>query len=102
MLALTLGSQVLRWWCVASLGPYWNTRVLVIPGGSPVQTGPYRRLRHPNYMAVAVEGVALPLVHTAWLTALGFSLANAGVLAVRLRVEDAALARTYGTVDGRS
>ena len=54
--------------------------------------GPYRWLRHPNYVAVVVEGVALPLVHTAWLTALVFTAGNAVLLAVRIRVEDAALA----------
>lgn len=93
MLGLVLGSQALRWWCVRTLGPHWNTRVLVVPGLPLVRTGPYRLLRHPNYVAVAVEGAALPLVHTAWLTGLCFSLANAGILAVRLRVENAALGR---------
>ena len=80
-----LGSQVLRWWCIATLGPQWNTRVIVVPGLPLVRTGPYRWLRHPNYLAVVVEGVALPLVHTAWLTAVVFTLLNA-VLLVRFRI----------------
>lgn len=92
-LALTLGSQALRWWCVRTLGPYWNTRVIVVPGSPLVRSGPYRWLRHPNYVAVVVEGAALPLVHTAWLTGAGFSLVNAAVLAVRIRVENDALAQ---------
>lgn len=92
MLALVLASQALRWWCVATLGPRWNTRVIVVPGLPLVRSGPYRLLRHPNYVAVVVEGAALPLVHAAWMTALAFTVANAAVLAVRLRVEDAALA----------
>ncbi len=92
MLALVLASQALRWWCVTTLGPRWNTLVIVVPGLPLVDRGPYRWLRHPNYLAVVVEGIALPLVHTAWLTALIFTLLNFAVLAVRIRVEDAALA----------
>ena len=92
MLALVLASQALRWWCIASLGRRWNTRVIVVPGMPPVTRGPYRWLRHPNYMAVVVEGLALPLVHSAWLTAVVFTLCNAVLLAVRILVENAALA----------
>src|SRR5690606_11704341 len=75
-----LGAQALRWWCIATLGPYWNTRVIVVPDLTPVATGPYRRLRHPNYLAVVVEGVALPLVHAAWVTAVAFTVLNAVLL----------------------
>lgn len=92
MLALVVASQVLRWWCIATLGRRWNTRVIVVPGLPPVASGPYRWLRHPNYVAVVVEGVALPLVHAAWVTAVVFTVLNAGLLAVRIRVEDRALA----------
>lgn len=91
-LALALLCQGLRWWCIRSLGPRWNTRVIVVPGLPPVRDrGPYRYLRHPNYLVVVVEGLALPLVHSAWLTALGFTVLNALLLAVRLRVEERAL-----------
>ncbi|WP_079191374.1 isoprenylcysteine carboxyl methyltransferase family protein [Streptomyces sp. CB00455] len=91
--ALTLAgaAQALRWWCIATLGPRWNTRVLVVPGLPLVAAGPYRLLRHPNYVAVAVEGLALPLVHTAWLTALGFTVLNLALLRVRIGCEEAAL-----------
>ena len=92
MLLLTVASQGLRWWCIATLGRRWNTRVIVVPGMPLVRSGPYRLLPHPNYVAVVVEGVALPLVHAAWVTALVFTLGNAALLAVRIRVEDAALA----------
>jgi methyltransferase len=98
MTVLTVASQVLRWWCISTLGRRWNTRVIVVPGLPLVRSGPYRWLRHPNYVAVVVEGVALPLVHAAWLTAVVFTLANAALLAVRLRVENTALE----TVSGRS
>ncbi|MEO7131934.1 MAG: isoprenylcysteine carboxylmethyltransferase family protein, partial [Dermatophilaceae bacterium] len=91
MLALVLASQGLRWWCIRTLGRQWNTRVIVVPGRTLVSRGPYRVFRHPNYVAVVVEGVALPLVHSAWITAVVFTLANAALLTLRIRVEDAAL-----------
>ncbi|MFF9144856.1 isoprenylcysteine carboxyl methyltransferase family protein [Streptomyces sp. NPDC014861] len=93
MAALVLLAQALRWWCITTLGPYWNTRVIVVPGTTPITGGPYRLLRHPNYIAVVVEVAALPLTHSAWLTATVFSAANAALLTVRLRSENAALGR---------
>lgn len=92
MLALVVASQALRWWCIVTLGPRWNTRVIIVPGLAPVRSGPYRLIPHPNYVAVVVEGAALPLVHASWLTALVFTLANAALLRVRIRVENEALA----------
>ena len=91
MLALVLASQALRWWCIATLGRRWNTRVIVVPGMEPVRSGPYRLIPHPNYVAVVVEGAALPLVHDAWVTALAFTVLNAGLLTVRILAENAAL-----------
>ncbi len=101
MTVLVLLAQGLRWWCIASLGRQWNTRVIVVPGLGVVRRGPYRLLPHPNYVAVVVEGVALPLVHLAWITALVFSLLNAGLLVVRIRVENAALRALSSQPDGR-
>ncbi|GAA4347603.1 isoprenylcysteine carboxylmethyltransferase family protein [Angustibacter luteus] len=92
MVAVVLATQALRWWCIATLGRQWNTRVVVVPGAPRITGGPYRWLTHPNYVAVVVEGVALPLVHTAWVTAVLFTVANAVVLTVRIRTENAALA----------
>ena len=92
MLALLAGAHALRWWCIRTLGPQWNTRVIRVPDAPLVSGGPYRWLRHPNYVAVVVEGFALPLVHTAWITALAFTVLNALLLRVRLRVENQALA----------
>ena len=90
-LGLLVGAAALRWWVMATLGRRWSTRVLILPDSAPISGGPYRRLRHPNYLAVVVEFVALPMVHTAWLTAVFFSLANAAVLRRRIRTEEAAL-----------
>lgn len=92
MLVLVLASQGLRWWCIATLGPRWNTRVIVVPGLELVRRGPYRRLPHPNYVAVVVEGLALPLVHTAWVTAVVFTVLNAWLLlGFRIPAEERAL-----------
>jgi methyltransferase len=92
MLVLLVGAHALRWWCIRTLGPQWNTRVVRVPGMPLVTGGPYRWFSHPNYVAVVVEGFALPLVHTAWLTAVAFTVLNALLLRVRLRVETRALA----------
>ena len=93
MLAIVLCAQGLRWWCIATLGPQWNTRVIVVPGAPRVTGGPYRLLSHPNYVAVVLEGVALPMVHTAWITAIVFTVLNAALLRTRINVENDALAR---------
>jgi len=90
-LSAFLLAQALRYWAIASLGDRWNVRVIVVPGDVPVGRGPYRFLRHPNYLAVAVEMVALPLVHGAFLTAIVFSILNAALLRVRIRTEEIAL-----------
>jgi methyltransferase len=91
MLVLVIASQGLRWWCVATLGKQWNTRILVVPDAPKVEGGPYRWFAHPNYVAVVIEGAALPLVHTAWLTAVAFTVLNAGLLRVRITAENRAL-----------
>jgi methyltransferase len=91
MLALALGAQGLRYWAIFSLGKRWNVRVITIPGMPLSTAGPYRFLRHPNYLAVTIECFAIPLVHTAYLTAIGFSLLNAWMLQTRIRCEERAL-----------
>lgn len=93
MLALVVATTLMRWWVISLLGDRWTIRVWVLPGAPLVTGGPYRWLRHPNYLGVAVEVFALPLVHTAWWTALVFGLANLWLLAHRIRVEDRALRR---------
>jgi len=96
MLVLTAVAMALRYWAVSSLGPRWNVRIVVVPGETPVTSGPYRFLRHPNYLAVILEGVAIPLVHTAWLTAIWFTVGNAFVLRDRIRCEEQALGEHCG------
>lgn len=96
-LAMVVLAQALRWWCITTLGDAWNTRVIVVAGAGRVGSGPYRFLSHPNYVAVVAEIVALPLVHSAWITATVFTIANAVMLSVRIRCENAALTRLRAT-----
>jgi len=91
MLVLLAATMALRYWAITSLGDRWTTRVFVVPEEPPAVKGPYRWLRHPNYLAVIVEVAVLPLVHTAWWTAVAFSVANAFMLRTRIRVEEEAL-----------
>ncbi len=91
-LILSVGCQLLRWWCITTLGPQWNTRVIIVPGLTRITGGPYRWFNHPNYVAVVIEGVVLPLVGGAWITALAFTWLNALLLMARIRVENRALA----------
>ena len=91
MLALFALTLALRYWVIATMGEHWCTRVVVLPGVPLVATGPFRILRHPNYLAVAVEVPALALVHTAWISAMIFGGLNALVLRTRIQVENAAL-----------
>lgn len=89
-------AQILRYWCIISLGYNWNTRILVIPGSKPICDGPYRFFKHPNYMAVMLEILSVPLLCNAIFTALLASLCNAFLLkCVRIPEEEKAL---YGTV----
>lgn len=84
-------AQALRWWAVTTLGDRWSTRVIVVPGSKPVTGGPYRFLRHPNYLAVVLEMACLPLAWGLWRIALVFTLGNAAILAFRIRDEERAL-----------
>jgi methyltransferase len=99
-LAGALAAQVLRYWCVAALGPRWNTRIIVMPGLAPVTTGPYRFLRHPNYLAVIIEMACVPAIRGCWLTASVFSAANAALLTVRIHAEEIAMGPRYALTMG--
>ena len=94
MLGLLVFTMALRYWAVTTLGDRWTARIFVVPDESPVVGGPYRYLRHPNYLAVILEVIALPLIHTAWITALWATIANALMLQVRIRAEEQALAES--------
>ena len=104
MLAVTLLANGLRWWCIATLGERWTARVIVLPGAPLVRSGPYRWFAHPNYVAVIIEGFALPLTGSAWITACAFTVLNAALLTVRIRCETRALAAAApsGTVTAAS
>lgn len=92
LLAIFAILQGLRLWVVATLGPYWTTRILTLPGAPLIRSGPFRFVRHPNYLVVIGEIAALPLVFGAWRIALVFSLLNLALLAWRIRIEEQALA----------
>jgi methyltransferase len=100
--ALFLLVQPLRYWAIRSLGGYWNTRILVVPDAKLVARGPYRYLRHPNYVVVAVEVATFPLIFGAWVTAVVFSVLNAALLFVRIREENRALAELAGQAGSSS
>ena len=95
-LAAFLLVQPLRYWAILSLEENWNTRVLVVPGGKLVRSGPYRYFPHPNYVVVAVEILTFPLIFGAWITAIVFSLLNAALLYVRIKTENRALRELAG------
>ena len=95
-LAAFLLVQPLRYWAILSLGMNWNTRVLVVPGTKLVRSGPYRYFPHPNYVVVAVEILAFPLIFGAWITAIIFSLLNAALLYMRIKTENRALRELAG------
>lgn len=102
LLGLYLLLQPLRVWTISSLGERWTTRIIVLPGAPPVRHGPYRWLRHPNYLIVAAEILVLPLAFGAWQLALLLTLLNAALLRIRIRAEDRALAAACGAARGAS
>ena len=92
LVVVFIALQGLRIWAITSLGPYWTTRLITMPGVPPVRRGPYRLLPHPNYLAVAGEIAVVPLALNEPWVAIVFSVLNAALLTVRIRKEDAALA----------
>jgi methyltransferase len=96
-LALFLLAQSLRYWAIFSLGEYWNTKILIVPGAKLVRRGPYRCLNHPNYVAVVVEIFTFPMIFDAWITALIFTALNTVLLSVRIHEESHALAELENT-----
>jgi methyltransferase len=91
--AILIAAQVLRYWAIASLGKYWNTKVLVVPGAPLINKGPYQYIRHPNYLAVVIEIAVIPLVFSCYITSVLFSILNLMVLRRRIGIEDSALSK---------
>ena len=98
-LGLLILAQIGRYWMIASLGRYWNTRIIIVPGMKLVQKGPYRYLRHPNYVIVVIELIAIPFMFNAYITASVITLMNAAVLFVRIRTENQALIAQIKSTD---
>ena len=91
LLAIFLAMQVLRVWCLATLGKFWNTKIIILPGANVVKRGPYKWLRHPNYVIVTTELLVFPLIFQAYFTAIVFMALNAWMLSVRIPAEERAL-----------
>lgn len=90
-LILFLLAQVGRFWCLFSLGKFWNTKIMILPNVNVVKKGPYKFLRHPNYLIVALELLTLPLLFNAYFTAIIFTLLNIWMLSIRIPIEEKAL-----------
>lgn len=90
-LIIFLVAQVARIWCLTSLGKFWNTKIIILPGADVVRKGPYKWVRHPNYVIVATELLVLPLLFSAYFTAIIFSLLNVWMMSVRIPSEEKAL-----------
>ncbi len=88
-------AQGLRYWAVRSLGDSWNVRIIVVPGAPPITRGPYRFVRHPNYVAVSLELLCVPIIHGGWLTAAAFGAANLVLLRARIPMEEEALGGSW-------
>ena len=91
LLILFILTQILRYWSIGSLGYYWNTKILITPGSALINTGPYRYLKHPNYLAVTIEIAVIPLFFSCYITAVLFSLLNFILLRRRIQIEENAL-----------
>lgn len=91
LVILFLLAQALRYWAISSLGYYWNTKILVTPNTSPISRGPYKYIKHPNYLAVIVEIAVIPLIFSCYLTFIIFTILNLIVLKRRIRIEEQAL-----------
>ncbi|MBD7964654.1 isoprenylcysteine carboxyl methyltransferase family protein [Fictibacillus norfolkensis] len=88
---LFLMAQVIRVWAISSLGEFWNTKIILLPGANVVARGPYRFMRHPNYTVVSLELLVMPLIFGAYFTAILFTILNIFMLRVRIPAEEKAL-----------
>ncbi len=91
LLAVFLLLQLFRVWCLVSLGTFWNTKIIILPGANVVVKGPYAFIRHPNYLVVCLEIAILPIMFQAYVTAIAFTILNLLMLSVRIPIEEKAL-----------
>ncbi|MGG3890120.1 isoprenylcysteine carboxyl methyltransferase family protein [Metabacillus fastidiosus] len=91
ILPFLLLTQIIRYWAVMSLGPYWNTKIIILPDSEVVAKGPYRFMRHPNYVVVALEILFIPLLFNAYITAVLFTISNIFLMIIRIPEEEKAL-----------
>jgi methyltransferase len=91
LLALFILTQVMRVWALASLGRFWNTKIIILPGANVIKRGPYKIIKHPNYLIVAIELIVIPLMFNAYVTAAVFTLLNILILSIRIPAEEKAL-----------
>jgi len=91
LLLIFIITQMIRVWTIKTLGRYWNTKILVLPGAKVVKKGPYHFIRHPNYLIVTLELLTIPLMFNAWVTAVVFSILNSLILSIRIPIEEKAL-----------
>ena len=91
LVCVFVAAQLLRYWAIRSLGKFWNTRILIVPGERLVTKGPYKYLRHPNYVSVVIEIAVIPLIFSCYITAVVFTVLNLLALRRRIRIEESAL-----------
>jgi methyltransferase len=91
LLTIFILTQLVRIWCISSLGRYWNTRIIILPGVHLVSKGPYKYVKHPNYIIVGIELFVIPLLFGAIITAVIFPLLHILLLTVRIPAEEHAL-----------
>ncbi|MEM7008125.1 MAG: isoprenylcysteine carboxylmethyltransferase family protein [Thermodesulfobacteriota bacterium] len=93
LLVIFIFTQILRYWAISSLGQYWNTKILVIPGSQAIASGPYKYIKHPNYLAVIIEIAVIPLIFSCYITASIFTVLNLILLRRRINIEESALSQ---------
>lgn len=91
MIPFLLLTQFIRYWAISSLGPYWNTKIMIVPNSDVIAKGPYRFMKHPNYVIVALEIMCIPLLFNAYITSVLFSLLNLFLMKIRIPEEEQAL-----------
>lgn len=91
LLALFIFTQAMRVWALASLGRFWNTKIIILPGADVIKKGPYKIIKHPNYLIVAIELIVIPLMFNAYISMAIFTLLNILILSIRIPAEEKAL-----------